>query len=89
MSTPTFMAANSAPNTDVSMVDCLLEYLLISGILTYVMNLVIYLLAYLLTALPLSMNIHRSTSLPLGGGALGGIGSAAPSVKSVQSHSWK
>ena len=53
----TFMATNSAPNTDVPMVDCFLECQLINDIFIHSMNPVFDLLVFLLQAL-LSMKIH-------------------------------
>ena len=41
------MATNFEPNTDVSMVDCLLEYQLISDMFMKTINLVLDLLVYL------------------------------------------
>ena len=89
VSIPTSMATNSAPNTDVSTVDCFLKYQTINDMFMYIMNLVLGIVVRLLNELLLSMNIHRSTSFPLKVGALGGIASTASSEKSVQSHSQK
>ena len=79
VSTPMFMVTNSVPNTDVSMVDCFLENQLMSDIFMLIMNPVLDLLVHLFQAWLMFTNIHRFMSFPLGGGALGGIASTAPS----------
>ena len=86
ISTPTFLATNSVQKTDNSMIDCFLEYHMINDVFIYIMNLVLDLLMWLLLAWLLSTNILRSTSLPLGIGALGGIASTAPLIRSLSTH---
>ena len=83
VSTPTFMATNSAPNSDVSMVNYILEYKLINAIFKSIMYPILSHLVHSLPAWLLSINIHRSTSFPFGSREVGGIGSTAPSYKFI------
>ena len=61
MSTPSFIATNYSPNTDVSVVDTFLDYQLINDVFILIMNLVLDLIGCLSLARLLSTNICRST----------------------------
>ena len=74
----TFKVTNSAPNTDVSLVDSFVKKQL-SDMFIQIMNTVLDLLVHLKLSCLLSTNICRYTSFPLSSGALGGITSTEPS----------
>ena len=95
-STPVFIATNSAPKTEPSMVACFLLNQSISAVFKNMKYPVRYRLVILSLAWSLSTHIRRSTDFPLGSGALGGMAlvtspynvfHSAPSLKVSKSMS--
>jgi hypothetical protein len=72
-STPNFMATNSAPKTDDSIVGCFYESQVISNMFKKIRNPVRNCCVILSSAWLLSTIMHRSTSFPRGGRAFVGI----------------
>jgi len=75
VSTPCFIATNSAPKTEVSMVDCFFEIQIIGAKLQKIKNPVRERRVDLSPAWSLSTIIRRSMSLPSGGGMSVGMAS--------------